>query len=148
LYLSGRDTTKLPLLQRKALLSEVLASNAPKTQAQRIFFSEHFTAADDSFLHNVCDLQLEGVVSKRADAPYHIGRSKIWLKTKCQKRQEFVIGGFSVPSNGSLGVGALWLGYYDNGRLKYAGRVGTGFTHASSKQLRKLLEKLRQKENP
>ena len=103
---------------------------------------------DDSFLHNVCSLQLEGVVSKRADAPYHGGRSKIWLKTKCQKRQEFVIGGFTLPSNGALGVGALLLGYYDDGRLEYAGRVGTGFTNASSRQIRKLLDKLRQKDNP
>ena len=148
LYFNGRDTTKLPLLQRKELLAEVLATNAPKAPAQRIIFSEHFTVTDDSFLHNVCSLQLEGVVSKRADAPYHGGRSKLWLKTKCQKRQEFVIGGFSLPSNGALGVGALWLGYYEDGRLEYAGRVGTGFTHASSRQIRKLLEKLRQKDNP
>jgi bifunctional non-homologous end joining protein LigD len=136
------------LLQRKELLAAMLATNAPKAQGQRILLSEHFTETDDSFLHNVCSLQLEGVVSKRADAPYHAGRSKLWLKTKCQKRQEFVIGGFSVPSNGALGVGALLLGYYDSGRLEYAGRVGTGFTHASSRQLRKLLEQLRQKEIP
>ena len=146
LYLNGADTTKLPLLQRKELLAELLTKNAPKTKAQRIRFSEHFTATDDSFFQNVCSLQLEGVVSKRADAPYHIGRSKIWLKTKCQKRQEFVIGGFTLPSTGALGVGALLLGYYDDGKLKYAGRVGTGFTHASSRQIRKLLDKLRQNE--
>ncbi len=148
LYLNGADTTKLPLLQRKEHLAELLTKNAPKAKAQRIFFSEHFTVTDDSFLQNVCSLQLEGVVSKRADAPYHGGRSKIWLKTKCQKRQEFVIGGFTLPSTGALGVGALLLGYYDDGRLEYSGRVGTGFTSASSMQIRKMLDKLRQKENP
>jgi bifunctional non-homologous end joining protein LigD len=148
LYLNGADTTKLPLLQRKELLAELLIQNAPKAKAQRIRFSEHFTATDDSFFHNVCRLQLEGVVSKRADAPYHVGRSKIWLKTKCQKRQEFVIGGFTLPSTGALGVGALLLGYYDDGRLKFCGRVGTGFTNTSSMQLRKLLDTLRQNNNP
>lgn len=148
LYLNGTDTTTLPLLQRKELLAELLTTNAPKSKAQRIRLSEHFTVTDDSFFHNVCSLQLEGVVSKRANAPYHVGRSKLWLKTKCQKRQEFVIGGFTVPSTGALGVGALLLGYYDNGKLKYAGRVGTGFTHASSRQLRKRLDTLRQNDNP
>ena len=122
----------------------MFATNAPKVPGQRLWFSEHFTVTDDSFLHNVCSLQLEGVVSKRADAHYHIGRSKLWLKTKCQKRQEFVIGGFSMPSSGALGVGALLLGYYNDGRLTYAGRVGTGFTNASSRQIRKMLDKLRQ----
>jgi bifunctional non-homologous end joining protein LigD len=148
LYLNGADTTKLPLLQRKELLAELLTKNAPKAKAQRICFSEHFTVTDDSFFQNVCSLQLEGVVSKRADAPYHVGRSKIWLKTKCQKRQEFVIGGFTLPSTGALGVGALLLGYYDDGKLEFSGRVGTGFTKASSMQIRKLLDKLRQKDNP
>ena len=148
LYLNGTDTTTLPLLQRKELLAELLTNNAPKAKAPRICFSEHFIATDDSFFQKVCSLQLEGVVSKRADAPYHVGRSKLWLKTKCQKRQEFVIGGFTLPSTGALGVGALLLGYYDDGKLEYAGRVGTGFTNASSMQIRKLLDKLRQKENP
>ena len=148
LYLNGVDTTTLPLLQRKELLAELITKNAPKAKAQRIRLSEHFTVTDDSFFRNVCSLQLEGVVSKRADAPYHVGRSKIWLKTKCQKRQEFVIGGFTLPSTGVLGVGALLLGYYDDGKLKFSGRVGTGFTHASSMHIRKLLEKLRQHENP
>jgi bifunctional non-homologous end joining protein LigD len=148
LYLNGVDTTKLPLLQRKELLADLLMKNVPKAQAQRIRFSEHFTDTDDSFFQHVCGLQLEGVISKRADAPYHVGRSKLWLKTKCQKRQEFVIGGFTLPSTGALGVGALLLGYYEAGKLKFSGRVGTGFTHASSRQLRKLLDKLRQNENP
>ena len=148
LYLNGADTTTLPLLQRKKLLAELLNKNAPKEEAQRIRLSEHFTVTDDRFFQNVCGLQLEGVVSKRADAPYHVGRSKNWLKTKCQKRQEFVIGGFTLPSTGALGVGALLLGYYDDGKLEFAGRVGTGFTHASSMQIRKRLEKLRQHENP
>ena len=148
LYLNGADTTKLPLLQRKELLAELLTNNAPKAKAQRICLSEHFTVTDDSFFQNVCSLQLEGVVSKRADAPYHVGHSKIWLKTKCQKRQEFVIGGFTLPSTGALGVGALLLGYYDDGKLEFSGRVGTGFTNASSMHIRKLLDKLRQNENP
>lgn len=148
LYLNGEDTTKRPLLQRKELLAELLTNNAPKSKTQPVRFSEHFTVTDDSFFQNVCSLQLEGVVSKRADASYHVGRSKVWLKTKCQKRQEFVIGGFTLPSTGALGVGALLLGYYVDEKLIFSGRVGTGFTHASSRQIRQRLDKLRQNDHP
>ncbi len=87
---------------------------------------------------------LEGIVSKRVDAPYHQGRSKTWLKTKCQKRQEFVVGGFTRPSNGGPGVGALLLGFYDGEKLIYSGRVGTGFTADFSRKIRKMLDKLAQ----
>ena len=148
LYLNGHDTTPLPLTDRKALLAEIIKTNAPKSKKQRILLSEHFENQTDDFLRNACDMHLEGVISKLGDAPYHSGRSKIWLKTKCQKRQEFVIGGYTLPSKGGKGIGSLLLGYYDDGAFDYAGRVGTGFTNESSIAIRKQLEKLTQKQNP
>jgi bifunctional non-homologous end joining protein LigD len=148
LYLNGRDLRQLPLVERKELLQTLLHKNVLKNKNQKIFFSEHFAVDNTTFLEKVCSLGLEGVVSKRADAPYHSGRTRDWLKIKCQKRQEFVIGGFTLPSTGALGVGALLLGYYEDGKLKYAGRVGTGFTAKSSKEIRMMLDKLLQKENP
>jgi bifunctional non-homologous end joining protein LigD len=146
IYINGRDISDLPLIERKEILAGIISKNAPAVKAQRIFFSEHFN--DKNFLQKLCGMELEGAISKRADAPYHKGRSKTWLKTKCQKRQEFVIGGFTLSSTGGAGIGALLLGYYDEGKLKYAGRVGTGFTNEVSANLRKMLEKLRQKTNP
>lgn len=137
LFLDGKDLTKLPLLERKTHL-EALLSDAPK----RIFYSEHFTADGDTFLQHACHMHLEGVISKLATARYEKGRSKGWIKSKCSKRQEFVIGGFTLPSKGK-GIGALVLGYYEDGELHYAGRVGTGFTAQLSLELRQQLEKLR-----
>ena len=97
-----------------------------------------------TFCKTCAACSLEGIVSKRVDAPYHQGRSKTWLKTKCQKRQEFVVGGFTRPSNGGPGVGALLLGFYGGEKLIYSGRVGTGFTADSSRKIRKMLDKLAQ----
>ena len=86
---------------------------------------------------------MEGVVSKRTDSPYQSGRTRSWIKTKCLKRQEFVIGGFTRPSGSRAAFGSLLLGYYDEGRLIYCGNVGTGFTHESLVQLTKKLQPLK-----
>jgi bifunctional non-homologous end joining protein LigD len=144
LYHDGENLMALPLLERKSRLQALLTGFS----SPRIFYSEHFQDVPQAFLHNICKMRLEGVISKKANAPYRPGRNKLWLKTKCQKRQEFVIGGFTLPSTGALGIGSLLLGYYDESELEYAGRVGTGFTNASSMQLRKKLDSLRQKEKP
>ena len=109
------------------------------------FYSDHFVSDNDEFLQHACALRMEGVISKLANAPYHSGRSKSWLKTKCHKRQEFVIGGYTLPSNGSNGIGSLLLGYYAEKKFVYAGRVGTGFDQAMSHQLRKTLKPLERK---
>ncbi len=93
-------------------------------------------------------MHAEGIVSKRAVSKYSSGRSGNWLKLKCVHEQEFVIGGFTLPSNGSHGVGALLLGYYEDKTLVYAGRTGTGFTQKTHRVLRDQLDKLRQKANP
>ena len=95
-----------------------------------------------------CELHAEGIISKRAASKYSSGRTGDWLKLKCVHEQEFVIGGFTLPSNGSHGVGALLLGYYVGKKLVYAGRTGTGFTQKTHRILRDQLEELRRPENP
>ena len=81
----------------------------------------------EAFLAEACARGLEGIVSKRADAPYESRRSARWLKIKCSRRQEFVIGGYTEANGARTGFGALLLGYYEDGALRYAGRDGTGF---------------------
>jgi len=136
LYLNGQDVSELPLLKRKALLEALLKRKAP------IFYSEHFTTQGDALLERMCKLDLEGVISKRADAPYTHRRGTLWLKTKCHKRQEFVVGGFTLPTHAERGIGALLIGYYDKGKFVYAGKVGTGFDNETSLDLRKKLDML------
>jgi bifunctional non-homologous end joining protein LigD len=137
----GEDIRELPLIERKERLKKVIDALSAKAK-KRIIYSEHFANQDGKFLQNACAMHLEGIVSKRKDASYLSGRSKSWLKTKCIKREEMVIGGYTLPSNGSKGIGALLLGYYDDGELTYAGRVGTGWNADTSMELRKTLDKL------
>lgn len=136
LYLNGENLVKRPLVERKALLQPLF-----KTIRTTLFYSDHFTE-NATLLDKACRMGLEGLISKRADAAYHSGRGKNWLKTKCHKRQEFVIGGFTEPTHKERGIGALLLGYYDKGKLNYAGKVGTGFDHDSSTSIRKKLDRL------
>ncbi|CAM3339879.1 DNA ligase D [Asticcacaulis taihuensis] len=139
LYLDGEDLRGLPLLERKARLAGLLKG---KDFAGRINFSEHFFEADKGFLNKICDMEMEGLICKRADAPYTSGRAKSWLKVKCHKRQEFVIGGFSEPTHAERGIGAILLGYYEEEKFIYAGKCGTGFDRDTSVALRKALDKL------
>ena len=137
LHLDGEDLRKLPLLERKARLTEILKG---KDFDGRINFSEHFLEADTGFLNKICDLEMEGLICKRGDAPYVSGRAKSWLKVKCHKRQEFVIGGFSEPTHAERGIGAILLGYYEEEKFVYAGKCGTGFDRDTSVMLRKMLD--------
>ncbi|MDP9128389.1 MAG: DNA ligase D [Pseudomonadota bacterium] len=148
LFFNGKSLTRLPLLERKEILRSLIEKNKTKANSKHLLYSEHFKNQTDRFLQSVCSLHFEGIMSKRIDAPYMPGRTKVWLKTKCHMRQEFVIGGFTLPSTGGLGIGSLLLGCYDTDRLVYAGRVGTGFTSEASQKLRKTLDKLKQKEMP
>jgi bifunctional non-homologous end joining protein LigD len=138
LYCEGYDLREAMLLDRKALLEQVLAG-APAS----IRFSEHLAEHDGPMiLEHTCRLGLEGIVSKRGDLPYKAGRGDHWLKSKCMLRQEFVIVGY-IPSTAAPGtVGALLLGYYKDAKLHYAGRVGTGYSGAESRALRDALEKM------
>ena len=140
LHLDGRDLTDLPLLERKAALQRLLAST--KGGLGPIRFSEHFADEGSLVLKEACRMKLEGIVSKRKDAPYRSGRSETWIKTKCSNRQEFVVAGYAPSNVLPKAVGALIVGYYDQGRLRYGGRVGTGYSRTMAKELWKKLHPL------
>jgi bifunctional non-homologous end joining protein LigD len=141
LFLNDTDLRKKPLRERRASLKNIIAK-IPAKHKNRVLFSEEFNDDDGNFFQGVCSMHLEGIISKRADGIYSSGRSKSWLKIKCIKREEFVIGGFVKPTNGSKGIGSLLLGYYEEGQLIYAGRVGTGWNNELSVSLRKMLDRL------
>lgn len=147
LHLNGHSLRDLPLLERKKYLADLLAMHPSKT----VRLSEHFDSDGKRVFEHACKVGAEGIVSKREDGRHAKGRGVSWLKIKCYREQELVIGGFTKPSNGSYGVGALLLGYYESGKLDkliYAGRTGTGFTQATHKSLRDRLEKLRRASPP
>ena len=139
LYADGRDIRALPLNDRKTLLEKLLAAAPPGGPVR---FSEHIEADGQAMVRHACRLGLEGVVSKRIDAPYRSGRTKSWVKTKCSNRQELVIAGF-VPSSVAKGsIGSLVMGLHEDGKLVHVGRVGTGYTSALARDLYKTLHPL------
>jgi bifunctional non-homologous end joining protein LigD len=133
-YSAGEDLRRLPLLARKEALRK-LSFGGP------LRFSSHRTGQGEAHWREACGNGWEGVIAKRAAAPYRSGRTRDWLKFKCENAQEFVIGGYTDPQGARTGFGALLLGYYDgSGRLVYAGKVGTGF---DERTLRSMLAALR-----
>ncbi len=116
------DLRPLPLLERKRLLKRILPPLGP------IRYLDHIERDGAPFLAQVTQMGLEGIIAKKADAPYRAGRTQSWLKIKADKTADFVIVGFTAPRGGRGGFGALHLADYVGGRLVYAGRVGTGFT--------------------
>jgi bifunctional non-homologous end joining protein LigD len=139
LHRDGRDLAGEPLIERKRALEELLGrrnGNGP------IRYSEHFETDGSEMLARACDLHLEGIVSKRADAPYSPGRSENFIKTKCANAQEFVVGGFVPSTVLPRAVGSLAVGYYDHGKLVYAGRMGTGYTREIAADLYRRLHPL------
>jgi bifunctional non-homologous end joining protein LigD len=142
LHLAGHDTTALGLRTRKALLRRTLAFRG------RVRLAAHRNRDGEALFRDACRKGWEGLIAKRADAPYTHGRSRDWLKLKCSAEQELVVGGYTAPRGSRTDLGALLLGYYDNGRLRYAGKVGTGFTRATLRDLAARLEPLRQDESP
>ncbi len=145
LHLDGHNLRDLPLVQRKALLEEVLEGTGIEAT---IRVSEHIEGEGRHIFRKACDLGTEGIISKLRDGKYISGRAGSWLKSKCKQEQEFVVGGFTLPSNETYGVGALLLGYYDGGKLEYAGRAGTGFTQKTHRTIRDRLEKIRTAKSP
>jgi bifunctional non-homologous end joining protein LigD len=137
LYLDGHDTTGLPLRTRKALLRNEL------TFARELRFVPHLRGEGERLYREACRKGWEGLIAKRADAPYQHKRSRDWLKFKCVNEQEFVIGGFTDPTGARFGFGALLIGYYDaRGTLRYAGKVGTGYSEALLRELSARLHRL------
>jgi bifunctional non-homologous end joining protein LigD len=122
MFVGGHDIRVLPLRERKGLLRELVSFGGP------LRFTAHRNADGEAYFRQACGRGWEGLIAKRADAPYRAGRSRDWLKFKCENAQEFVIGGYTEPRGARSGFGALLLGYYlADGRLAYAGKVGTGF---------------------
>ena len=144
LYLDGYDLRGVALVQRKQLLQRLLESSA----LPQIQFSEHAEQSGPALFEESCKMGLEGIVSKRKDRPYVSGRSGDWAKCKCLDREEMVIGGYTPSTSADREFGALLVGYFTDGRLTYAGRVGTGFTAEMVHDLHQRMQKLRQPQSP
>jgi DNA ligase D-like protein (predicted ligase) len=142
LHLDGHDLTGLPLRRRKSLLRSALRFDDP------VRFTPHRNAEGEAFFAEACDKGWEGLIAKDARATYTHGRSRDWLKFKCGRGQELVIGGFTEPKGERIGFGALLLGYYDDGKLRYAGKVGTGFDDDFLREFRKRLDTRRRDTPP
>jgi bifunctional non-homologous end joining protein LigD len=141
LYLDGRSLLREPLHARKAALKRIV-------RGARIQFADHIDGDGPAAFREACRMKLEGIVSKRVDEPYLLGKRQGWLKTKCVQRQEFVIGGFTDPEGSRQGIGALLVGVYEKDRLVFGGKVGTGFTTAVARDLRAALERIETDRSP
>jgi bifunctional non-homologous end joining protein LigD len=144
-YLNGYDLRNVPLVQRRALLRALVE----EVEQGTVRFSEDFALDAESLLRSACEMALEGIVGKRRDSRYASIRSGAWVKLRCRRRQEFVIGGYTEPSGSRSSFGALLLGVYDTrGKLQYAGRVGTGFDSATLRAVKKELDARETKRMP
>lgn len=142
LWLDGYDTTGLPLRDRKRLLRAAIGFSGP------IRYSEHRDGEGEKLYQEACARGLEGVIAKRAASLYVHRRSPDWLKFKCVAEQELVVGGWTDPEGARTGFGALLVGYYDDGALVYAGKVGTGYDDATLSQLGARLRRLTRAHSP
>ena len=140
LSLDGQDLTGEPLTARKAALQRLLKGESRKG---RIRYVEHFDGDGPAIFKSACEMNLEGIISKLRDAPYRSGRSDNFIKTKCHNEQEFVVAGFSPSAAMPNAVGALIAAFHEDGKLRYAGRIGTGYTREVARDLWKRLDPLR-----
>jgi len=138
IYIEGFSLTRTPLRERKRVLEELLA---PLGDRGALRYSDHIEGNGEHFFKEACKHGIEGVVSKLADSIYESTRSRTWLKVKCIKRQEFVIAGYTLSEKG-IPFSSLILGFYDKGKLIYAGRAGTGYTNAMRVELKKKLDRM------
>ena len=141
-HVGGYDVTGLPLVARKDLLTNIVK---PSTAIELVAYRKE---SGEEYLEEACAKGWEGLIAKRAAAPYILGRSKEWLKFKCSKEQEFVVGGFTDPQGARVGFGALLVGYYEDGTLRYAGKVGTGYNTPLLLSLTERLKELERDECP
>jgi bifunctional non-homologous end joining protein LigD len=141
-HLDGYDLTALPLTARKDLLSESLRLDEP------LRYVSHVEEEGEAYYREACKRGWEGLIAKRAAGRYVKGRSKDWLKFKCAFEQELVVGGFTDPDGARSHFGALLLGYYDGKDLRYAGKVGTGFTQTTLADLHARMAPLERPESP
>ena len=139
----GEDLRAVPLRERKARLRKAFDFAGP------VHFNPHRNGEHGEELYReACRKGLEGVIAKRADSPYRATRSRDWLKLKCHHEQELVVGGFTAPKGSRTEFGALLVGYYEDGVLRYAGKVGTGFDRPTLRQLGARLRELERDESP
>jgi bifunctional non-homologous end joining protein LigD len=142
LHLDGKDTTALPLIERKRLLRNMFQFKDP------LRYSTHRVRDGEKAYRTACERGDEGVIAKLADSPYEGRRSTNWLKLKCSRDQEFVVVGYTAPKGSRAGLGALLLGYHEGRDLVYAGKVGTGFDTATLPSLYDRLSRLEQDKPP
>jgi DNA ligase D-like protein (predicted ligase) len=142
LNLNGGDLTREPLIARKRLLETAFRFADP------LRFTAHRETEGEAYYAEACKRGWEGLIAKRAGSQYVSGRSRDWLKFKCTNRQEFVIGGYTDPKGSREEFGALLVGYYEGGKLRYAGKVGTGFTEETLRELGRRLAALRTGASP
>ncbi|RFP87220.1 ATP-dependent DNA ligase [Rhodobacteraceae bacterium 63075] len=142
LHLDGHDLTGEPLRRRKSLLKRAFCFEDP------LRYTQHRNGAGESYYEQACEKGWEGVIAKEAEAAYIHGRSRKWLKFKCANGQELVIGGFTRPEGERKGFGALLVGYYEDGALRYAGKVGTGFDEEFLSAFRERLDSRRRESSP
>ena len=137
-FLNGHDLREVPLIHRRAVLRALMNGQ----EGERLRFSEDFAVPPEEMLAAACQMRLEGLILKRPDSPYVSARSEAWVKLKCQQRQEFVVVGFTDRSDGAKALGSLLLGYHEDGELRYAGRVGTGWSLKQAGEMHKRLTAL------
>ncbi len=142
LFYEGVDLTGLPLIDRKAVLRDVVWFDGP------IKFTPYRTTGSAAMFRDACARGAEGIIAKRAESRYLSTRSTDWLKIKCVNEQEFVIGGYTAPQGSREWLGALLVGYYENGALRYAGKVGTGYDRSTLEQLYRRLAPLQRRTSP
>lgn len=138
----GEDVRDLPLLERKRLLREIVRPRGP------IRITPYRRSSGLALYEEACRKGWEGLIAKRADSPYVGRRSRDWLKWKCDAEQELVIGGYTAPKGSRVELGALLVGHWEDGELRYAGKVGTGFTRELLRDLAARLAPLRRDESP
>jgi len=143
LYCDGKNYVEKPLEERKEKLAKILKGK----KLSHIHYSDHFSSSPD-LLDKACKLGAEGLVSKRKDSPYRFRRTHDWVKSKCGQEQEFVIGGYIPAKDNPKAIGALLLGYHRDGELMFAGRVGTGFSRQTAKQIYSRLRPLHAQQSP
>ena len=148
LYLDGRDLTGEPLVERKAALAKLLEGRPEDDMHDIIRYTGDFDEAGPVILRHACEMGLEGIVSKRRSAPYRSGRTDNFVKTKCRGEQEFIVAGYVPATALPRAIGALIVAVHENGELRYAGRVGTGYTQKMAHDLFKRLSPLRIDKRP
>lgn len=142
MYFDNSDITQLDLRTRKKILSNELSFNDP------IRYCSHINEDGEKYLEEACKKGWEGIIAKDATKAYLHSRTSNWLKFKCDKRQEFVIGGYTDPKGERVGFGALLIGYYEDNKLKYAGKVGTGYSDKELEELERQMSNNERKTSP